>query len=820
MTRIQSRATALAASVAGLALVLGPAGAVAPAHGQEAPLDIEVPVEVLDRAGATAGEGGTADDSDLDLANLVQSAAKGVTTVQEAPAIVTVVTADEIKERQYRSLDQVVDGVPGWQRASLYHNNFSAPLVRGQGQAVQYLHDSLSLFDPDINVASTGRLMPMELIKRVEFITGPGGVLWGSNSLLGILNVITKDADDVDGVEAGGTLGGGPGDRGVARAYAMVGLPDLAGGKVKLLAHGSFETFQGMGQQLPQLLFHQPLPQPNAPNIYGPLITSDQPRSTFFTLSGKLSIGNLQLRVFSPFIERMQPAGLSGNPVREDLPQDDLLGMDGQPLCPNTEPYTDPMQCVDKGRRSRASRIDFFDRYAVAEYRGRFARGKAGVTIKGYGIQFNRKFSPLQILTATATNQGGLSFVAEPVAYRLGGAVDGDVELDRKLRVLYGAEVFTEWLGDNTTRSLQGEGAELTFPSPYNLSRLPLLCPRELVAGVSTIIPGCPLTFVFDASRTVTGAYLNPQWRPSKKLILDLGARAQIAPAALGSLAYDLTTTLGGTVVWNFLPSWYAKFNLAQGFRPPVFNNTNSNGESVQVAGNPDLEVETSDAAQAEVNARLFKGSRRLREVAFRADYSYTRMQNLIQVQSGRYLNTADRAMHSGELLAKVYVQGGHRLELGYTYLRAESADKGRLRSLPEHWFNLGGIFNLIDDKLSATTGLRVTGAAEDPNRLVEYRDLAFDEMGNIINVSTGLVTPRTVNASEVVLDRLPPIAELTLGVAWQPMTKLRVEGTVLNTLGGRYYQPDVFFDYEPHLELLPNAYEDLRAYVSATYQY
>jgi len=33
-------------------------------------------------------------------------------------------------------------------------------------------------------------------------------------------------------------------------------------------------------------------------------------------------------------------------------------------------------------------------------------------------------------------------------------------------------------------------------------------------------------------------------------------------------------------------------------------------------------------------------------------------------------------------------------------------------------------------------------------------------------------------------------------------------------------YQPDVFFDYEPHLEYLPNPYEGFRAYLSATYQY
>ena len=110
--------------------------------------DVEVPTVVIDRATRT----GPGADEALDLANIVQTAAKGVTTVQEAPAIVTVVTADEIRERQFQDLDQLVDTVPGWQRVGLYHSTFPPPLVRGQVQAVQFLHDGLSLFDPFVNV--------------------------------------------------------------------------------------------------------------------------------------------------------------------------------------------------------------------------------------------------------------------------------------------------------------------------------------------------------------------------------------------------------------------------------------------------------------------------------------------------------------------------------------------------------------------------------------------------------------------------------------------------------------------------------------------
>src|SRR5205823_668940 len=114
-------------------------------------------------------------------------------------------------------------------------------MVRGQVQAVQFLHDGLSLFDPFVNIPSATRVQPMELIKRVEMITGPGGVLWGSNSLLGILNIITKDAEDVEGVEVGGQLGDGNGDRRVARAYVMAGKSDLLSGKLKVFAHASVE---------------------------------------------------------------------------------------------------------------------------------------------------------------------------------------------------------------------------------------------------------------------------------------------------------------------------------------------------------------------------------------------------------------------------------------------------------------------------------------------------------------------------------------------------------------------------------------------------
>jgi outer membrane receptor protein involved in Fe transport len=501
--------------------------------------DVEVPTLVMD---TSESAGNQADDEAIDLANIVQSAAKGVTTVQEAPAIVTVVTADEIKDRQFQTLSEIVDTVPGWTQSALANGILDAPLVRGQAQAVQYLHDGVSLFDPFVNIPTSNRVQPIETIKRVEMITGPGGVLWGSNSLLGILNVITKDAEDVEGVEAGGTLGNGDGDRRMARAYVMAGDSNLLDGKAKGFVHGSVETFQGQLTSDPMMLFHNPLPQPNSANTYGPLSSGLGKQSLIYDVDGKLTFGKFVLRGQWQGGEFSKPQAFAGNPVRYD---------ENDPRWPDVN-FTN--QYDPKGT-ARLSQWATFDRYLVGEYRSRFARDKAGITIRGYAQQFVRGFTPVNVLSASSLIQGGVAFDVDLTAYRVGGALDGDAEIVKQLRVLYGAEAFHEWKPVNTTTSRGDPGNQADFTAPSDLTRLPILCPRIYDPATSSIVPvpGCPVTFGFEGSRTVLGAYVNPQLRPNKKLILDAGGRVMVAPDQFGTVGYPVNFTLGGSVVYQFI---------------------------------------------------------------------------------------------------------------------------------------------------------------------------------------------------------------------------------------------------------------------------
>lgn len=748
--------------------------------------DIEVPTIIIEAADARAAN---AADEALDLANIVRSAARGVTTVQEAPAIVTVITADEIRDRQFHDFQEIIDTVPGWNRMGYWHSTIQSVLVRGQVQAVQFLHDGVSLFDPGLHVPALYRTQPLEVIKRVEMITGPGGVLWGSNSLMGIINVITKDAEDVEGIEVGGAIGDGVGDRRAGRAYLLAGASEIGGSKFKLFAHAGVESYQGLGIDMPLLLYRAALPQPSTPNVYGPLTRTDQKRSLVLNLDGKLTYDKLQLRWQFPFGKMYRPAGLAGNPVRDRMDPNDPMGV------------------------AAGNRFDEYDRYGVLEYRTRFAKDKAGITAHAYLIEFVRKFHPLTVLAPTSTLQGGLQLNIDFRVFLAGAAFDGDFELARPLRVLYGAEAFHEWNPITNGRTGSGAGTTSDFPGPYDVSRLTLPCPREYVNGQLVALPRCPLTATFDSTRSVLGMYVSPRFRPSPKVTLDAGARVSVAPESLGSLSYKANPSFAGAIVWNFIPNWHLKLNYTEGFRPPTFNGTNANGEGVQINGNPELEVERSQAGQVEINARIFKGERRIRELSFRVDGSYTRLPNLIEVVAGKSFNAGARGILSGEFLGKLYLQGGHRVELGYTWLRGVSADKGRLRNTPEHWFNLATVWSLWPKTLSATTNLRIAGAAEDANRLVEYRGIGYDAAGQPMGMTTSI-------ASDLVLDRLPPVAELQAGLMYTPTSKFSLSATVFNALYGHGYQPDAYGDYEPHLEYLPNPAEGFRAYLTASLRY
>lgn len=137
----------------------------------------------------------------------VYTASRFEQKITEAPSAVTVINADEICLYGYKTLLDILESVPGFYKT--YDRNYGYLGVRGFGRPGDYNSRVLLLIDGhrlNDNIAD-GLLMvrdfslDVDLIKKVEIVRGPGSALYGSNAFFAVINVITKNSSDYNGLE-------------------------------------------------------------------------------------------------------------------------------------------------------------------------------------------------------------------------------------------------------------------------------------------------------------------------------------------------------------------------------------------------------------------------------------------------------------------------------------------------------------------------------------------------------------------------------------------------------------------------------------------
>jgi len=191
----------------------------------------------------------------------VYGASKRVEKVTEAPASVTVITAEEIRRYGYRTLAEVLRSAPGFYIN--YDRNYNFMGVRGFRRPGDYDSRILLLVDGhrinnnvgDAPAFGTDFLLDTDLIERVEIIRGPGSALYGSNAVLAVINVITKRGAAVGGLELAGQTGsfdaqkgrityGERFDKGI-ELLLSAGTYDSGGSKLYFREFDSPETYNG-----------------------------------------------------------------------------------------------------------------------------------------------------------------------------------------------------------------------------------------------------------------------------------------------------------------------------------------------------------------------------------------------------------------------------------------------------------------------------------------------------------------------------------------------------------------------------------------------
>lgn len=135
------------------------------------------------------------------------------TPISKAPSIVTVITAEEIKNLGYRTFVEILRIVPGFEILKFADFGVVVPSVRGvatssTGNRIRVMIDGHFVNDPLQGSAFTNfDDFPVENIKRVEIIRGPGSAVYGENAFSGVVNIITNDAKDIDGVRVSSGYG-------------------------------------------------------------------------------------------------------------------------------------------------------------------------------------------------------------------------------------------------------------------------------------------------------------------------------------------------------------------------------------------------------------------------------------------------------------------------------------------------------------------------------------------------------------------------------------------------------------------------------------
>jgi iron complex outermembrane receptor protein len=177
---------------------------------------------------------------------VVTVASRYAQTVAEAPSIVTVITDREIRERGLRTVSDVLRGIPGvyvsvskesrdlaWFRGAIAPDNSKFLL----------LVDGVPWYDGIYGHAWIDEYLPLDHVRQVEVIKGPGSAIYGTNAFSGVVNVVTYRARDLEGGFVRGVVGS-DGRAGVSLVAAdRVGK----GGKVEVRATARMLGMDGDG---------------------------------------------------------------------------------------------------------------------------------------------------------------------------------------------------------------------------------------------------------------------------------------------------------------------------------------------------------------------------------------------------------------------------------------------------------------------------------------------------------------------------------------------------------------------------------------------
>ncbi|NJC40557.1 iron complex outermembrane receptor protein [Brevundimonas alba] len=196
------------------------------------------------------------EDQDLARLSLEELAMVEVTSVSRRPealanaaAAIYVISADDIRRSGVTSLPEALRLAPNLnvQRVNAVDYAITARGFNGYetSNKLLVLVDGRSIYSTlSSGVFWDARDLMLEDVERIEVISGPGGALYGSNAMNGVINIITRPAADTQGT----LISAGAGNEDARLSIRHGGtLGDTAAWRAYLTAFARDESFDALG---------------------------------------------------------------------------------------------------------------------------------------------------------------------------------------------------------------------------------------------------------------------------------------------------------------------------------------------------------------------------------------------------------------------------------------------------------------------------------------------------------------------------------------------------------------------------------------------
>lgn len=182
----------------------------------------------------------------LSLEELMQvkvvSASNTEERLSEAPATVIVITHEQMTQRGYTELSQILDDLPGMQmarpRGATYFKDYWRGFRNNIGEPFLVMIDGMIFNHLYFNTGDVLATFPLSNIDRVEVVYGPASSVYGANAFMGVINVITGRNFPEQGSHAQGAITGGSFDSRVADMNFFYNQGDLKLSMTARIDHG------------------------------------------------------------------------------------------------------------------------------------------------------------------------------------------------------------------------------------------------------------------------------------------------------------------------------------------------------------------------------------------------------------------------------------------------------------------------------------------------------------------------------------------------------------------------------------------------------